>query len=426
MEKSSIDPLEEAEHALMVSTLVTSILAVLKGVVGYYSGSVALVTDAFHSGADGVTRFASWFGLKISQRGPDERFPYGYYKAETVVALFVSVLILYAGYEAFTESITKLFEISDLQAPLLALAVSLTSAVAAFLLSRHMKKMGEKTKSQSLMVSGEDTSLDVYASLLVVGAIISTHFQVPYVEGVSGVALSLLVFKVGLENGKDALFNLMDVSPSKEIENKVAHILESCKEAEEFEGLRLRRSGPFIFGEVTLRVKKFLDIQRAHEVAEKVEKRIDREVEQIESFMIHIEPYMPQTMKIVMPTREDKGLKSKITDHFGRSKYLTFFILKGGEVESRYTMENPYLNKKVRAGLRLSHELVEEKVYALVTRQIGEISFHTLGDHLVDIYITKADNAEEAVQEFIQGKTKHLEKPTRDMGTEQMRRTGNS
>jgi len=43
-----------------------------------------LVADAFHTGADSLATFASWFGLKIAQRRPDEKFPYGYYKGETL------------------------------------------------------------------------------------------------------------------------------------------------------------------------------------------------------------------------------------------------------------------------------------------------------------------------------------------------------
>lgn len=91
--KSSLS-LISGEKAAAYSAVATLLLACFKGMVGYLSGSVALTTDAFHSGADSITRFASWFGLKVSQRKPDEKFPYGYYKAETLTALFVSIIII--------------------------------------------------------------------------------------------------------------------------------------------------------------------------------------------------------------------------------------------------------------------------------------------------------------------------------------------
>jgi len=414
--------LRKGERTLRISTVATFVLAVLKGVVGYFSGSVALVTDAFHSGADSVTRFASWSGLKIAQRKPDERFPYGYYKAETLVALFVSVLILYAGYKTLMESITRLFRISEIEAPFFALVVSLISAFTAYLLASRMKKVGREINSQSLIVSAEETRLDIYASLLVFAAILSTYFRVPYVEGSVGIFLSILIFKVGIENGKAALYNLMDVSPTKDVENRVKKVFSSCDEIEEFERLKLRQAGPFIFGEVKIKVKKFIGVSRAHDIAEKIEKRVKEEVGQIESLSIHVEPYTPKTLKVAVPTVEDKGLDSRTIGHFGRANYFVFVTLKNGKVESFYVKRNPFLKEKSRAGLMAAHEIVKEKTDFLLTRHIGEISFHTLRDRLVDVHLTKAKTVREALQEFVEGKTEHLEKPTRKLGTEQMRR----
>ena len=52
-----------------------------------------------------------------------------------------------------------------------------------------------------------------------------------------------MVFKVGVTNGKVALYNLMDVSPSREVEERIRGVLSSCREAEGFENLRLRQAG---------------------------------------------------------------------------------------------------------------------------------------------------------------------------------------
>jgi len=414
--------LRKGEEILKISTLITLILAVLKGTVGYFSGSVALITDALHSGADLTTRFVSWFGLKIAQRKPDEKFPYGYYKAESLAALLMSTVILYAGYGTLMESVTRLFTVSEMESPILALIVSLISAFTAYLLASRMEKVGKEIHSQSLMVSAEETRLDIYASLLVFAAILSTYFKIPYFEGSVGIFLSILIFKIGIENGKISLYNLMDVSPAKNVENKVKKILSSCNEIEGFEGLKLRQAGPFIFGEVKIKVKKFIPVSRSHEIAEKIEKRVKNEVEQIESLSIHVEPYTPKMLKIAVPAMEDKGLNSRTIEHFGRAKFFVFITLEDGKIESFYVKSNPFQKKKNRAGLMTAHEIVKEKTDVLLTRHIGEISFHTLRDHLIEVHLTKAKTVKEALQEFIEGKTERLEKPTRELGTELIRK----
>ena len=89
--------LKKGERAVIFSTFLTLVIAFFKGLVGFLSGSVALLTDAIHSVADSITRFASWFGLKIASRKPDEMFSYGYYKAEALATLFISIFYFVCG-----------------------------------------------------------------------------------------------------------------------------------------------------------------------------------------------------------------------------------------------------------------------------------------------------------------------------------------
>jgi len=390
--------------------------------IGLFSGSVALITDAVHSGADSITRFASWFGLKIAQRKPDERFPYGYYKAETLAALFVSVLILYAGFEMLMESLSSLSEASVVEHPVLALAVSLASVVIAYLFAFQMRRVGKEINSQSLLANAEEMRVDVYSSLLVFIAVLSTYFRIPYVEGSVGVLLSLLVFKVGLENGKVSLYGLMDVSPSREVEEGIRKVLSSCREIEGFENLRLRQAGPVVFGEVTVKLRGHIDVGRAHEISERIERTVKEKVGRIESFLIHIEPYTPRTVKVAIPIIEGEGLDSKVASHFGRAKSLMFLRLENGDVKSYSVWRNPHIKDPARAGLMTAHQAVKEGIDVLLTRNIGEISFHTLRDHLVDIHLARGETVREVVNEFIKGETQRLEKPTRELGTEQVQR----
>ena len=82
--------------------------------------------------------------------------------------------------------------------------------------------------------------------------------------------------------------------------------------------------------------------------------------------------------------------------------------------ESTYVKENPYKEKMVRAGFAAVNFIVKEKIDALITREIGGISFHTLRDHLVDIYKIKGKNVREAVDNFVNNKLEHLTKPTKE------------
>jgi len=419
MESVKIDKLKEGEKAAGISTLVIFLLALAEALVGFLSGSLVLITDALHNAADSTASFASWFGLKISQRKPSEKFPYGYYKAESLATLFVSIFILYAAYELLTEGYSKLFTLSELTMPLQALGISLVTLIVSFFLARYMKKVGKNVNSQSLIANSQERATHVLASAAIFIAILLTYYKVPYVEGIITIFFSLVVLKVGVFSAKDSVFALMDVSPSKEIRDEVKNIIDSIAGIEDFENLKLRRSGPFIFGEVSVKIRKHVDMKRAHEISDNIESKIKERVKGIDSFTIHIEPFETKEQKIAIPIKRDKGLNSEVMRKFGRSNYFIFVTInkKKKKIKSSYVKKNPHKKKSAKAGFAAANFIVEEKIDVLITEEMGGISFHTLRDNLVDIYKTEGKTVKEVVDKFMKNKLKRLHEPTKEVET---------
>jgi len=83
-----------------------------------------------------------------------------------------------------------------------------------------------------------------------------------------------------------------------------------------------------------------------------------------------------------------------------------------GKIVEKKEIKNLYKEKKMRAGLSCAKFLVSEGVDALITKEIGEIAFHMLGDEGVEIYIAMED-IDECIGNFIKEKLKRLEKPTK-------------
>ena len=419
MESLKTDKLKEGEKVARNSTIFIFLLALAEVFIGFLSGSVVLVTDGLHNIGDSTAGFASWFGLKISQRKPDEKFPYGYYKVENLATLFVSIFILYASFELLMEGYSKLFTISELVMPFQALGMALVSMVSSYFIAKYMKKTGERINSQSLIANSKERMTHIFSSAIVFVAIILTFYKIPYVEGIVTMIFSALILKIGIFTARDSIFALMDVSPSKEIENKIKEIINSTPGVESFEDLKLRCAGPFILGNVKIKTKKFSSVKRAHEISDDIENKIKSEISQIDSFNIHIEPCEKKKQKITIPIENKNGLKSRISNHFGRARYFVFVNLDGKKIISYYIKSNPYKKKKLRSGLFFVNKvMIKEKVDVLITRSIGTISFHTLRDRFVDIYSTNRRIVKNCIDDFVNDRLKRLDKPTRKLGKE--------
>jgi len=412
-EGESID-LRKGQRAAGIAVFVSLLLALLKGAIGSLTGSVALLSDALHSGADLIVMLASWFGLKIAQRKPDEKFPYGYYKAESLTTLFISFFIIYAASELLIQGYNRLFVMAKILNPLLAMSAALISVFVSFVISKYLSKIGKTINSQLLLTDSRERMTDAFSSMVVFVAILMSSYQIPYVEGVVAILISFLILKIGLTSVRDSVYALMDVSPSEEIENKVKRILKTIKGVESFTELKLRKSGPFVFGEVNIKIKKFVDVARAHEVAENIEESVKKKVREVDSFTVHIEPFRMAKEKIVIPVKNKNGLDSEVMEHFGRANYFVFVNIDNRKIVSHYIKENPFRTKKIRAGLSAVRYVVKEGINTLVTNQMGEISFHTLRDHFVDIYKTEGKTVKDVVEKYTKGKLERLKKATRE------------
>ena len=413
--KSKIEKLKAGERAARNSGISILLLALLKAIVGFLSNSLILISDALHSIADFIAIFAAWFGLKISQRKPTEKFPYGYYKAETLATLFISIFILIAAFELLKEGYEKIFSASAITLPLPALSVALISLFYSYFLSGYLSKVGKQINAQSLIASSREKMVDVFSSILVFVGILLAFYRVPYVEGVFTIGISLLVLKIGIASIKDSIFGLMDIMPSVELVKKVEEIISACKGIEEYKDLRLRKAGPFVFGEVTIKIEKKINVEKAHQIADKIEKEVINSIPEIDSFTIHVEPHEKKEIKVAIPLSIKKGLDSRIMEHFGRANYFLFAKLdrESKRIKGFYVKANPFKLERVKAGLSTAKFLTKEKVDVLITKEIGEISFHTLRDNLIEIYKAEGKTARDAIKNFLEGKLSRIEEPTR-------------
>lgn len=409
----NIEKLRQGQKAAIISIIISSFLAVIKALVGFFSGAIVLVTDALDSATDVFSSLAAFFGLKLSEKKPDEKFNYGYYKAENLASLFISGLIISGAIAFFIKGFNSLFIKPALVYPLLTFITVSVSGIIALFMSRYLRKKGESINSQSLIANSKDRLKDVFTSAVILATVILTFYRVPYIQGVITMLISLVILRFGILTLKDSIMSLMDVSPNPKLEKKVEKIIGSVEGIESFSNLKLRKSGPFVFGDVDVTIKKFIDVNRAHNLSDKIEKMIKSRTPEIESFSIHIEPYKSNKHLIVIPTKEKDALDSEVIGHFGRADYFLFATIENQKLRKYSFVKNQFKKKEVRAGLNAAHFLEKKNVDMLVTDQIGEIAFHTLRDHFVDIFKVKGKIAEEVIDNFCQNKLERLEKPTK-------------
>ncbi|MGQ9569672.1 MAG: cation diffusion facilitator family transporter [Thermodesulfovibrionales bacterium] len=387
--KDKLKELKYGQKIAFISTSVTLILAVMKGVIGYLFDSKILLADAFHSSADLLAIFASGFGLWLASQKKTARFPYGLYKAETLASLIVGMLIVWAGVEILIDGYHKLFHIAHVYMfPIMPVTVSVISIIAAYFIARKENSVGKLISSQSLIANANESFLDIFTSLVVLIGILLAYARIPYVEGSIIILISLLILKLGIKNIWTSLLVLMDANLDPELQSEIEEKINSIYGVKGVSEVMIRQSGPFKMVECKIETSPSLPLYKAHELANKAEDYIVDNYKHIESVFIHVEPARKKLISAIIPVKDINGLDSRVHGHFGRAPY--FVVLKLNDNSNNVEIEdfyfNEYLSEEKHIGIKVIKAIIKYKIDLLFTSRIGEISFYMLKNNFIDIY----------------------------------------
>ena len=76
---------------------------------GFYTNSVAILSDALHDLGDSIALGLAWYFQKLSQRGRDRKFSYGYGRFSILAAMINSGLLLAGSIYVISVAIPRLF-----------------------------------------------------------------------------------------------------------------------------------------------------------------------------------------------------------------------------------------------------------------------------------------------------------------------------
>jgi cation diffusion facilitator family transporter len=295
---------ESAEHAFREKNLVAAIslaaallLTGMKIVVGLSTNSLGILSEAAHSGLDMVAAAITLWAVRISSQPADREHTYGHGKFENLSALFETLLLLVTCVWIVFEAVERLFLRARVEVDpnVWAFAVVIVSIVIDVSRSRALKRTAIKYQSQALEADALHFSTDVWSSLVVlfglIGVVVAEPFNLPWLEKADSVAalgVAAIVVWVSLQLGKKTVDDLLDSVP-KGMQEKVEAAVRGVQGIAEVRQVRLRRSGPEFFADVTLAVGRAAPLEHAHEKADAVEAAV-RSVLPKADVVVHVEP----------------------------------------------------------------------------------------------------------------------------------------
>lgn len=268
-------------------------LALIKLLAGVLGNSYALVADAVESSADIFSSLIVWGGLRVASRDPDDDYPFGYGKAETVATSTVSLMLIGAAVGISVEAIREILTPHHAPAPW-TLIVLVLVVCTKYLLARKVNIAGSDVGSQAVKADAWHHLSDAITSAAAFIGISIAVWKGAGWESADDWA-ALVAAGVILFNGgamlRASLHELMDRAPGQEIVGPVRQSAESVLGVAAVEKMLVRRSGLSYHVEIHVQADPAMTLAHAHALGGLVKSTIRNRHPRVRGVLVHMEPY---------------------------------------------------------------------------------------------------------------------------------------
>lgn len=272
---------KKTRFALWLVISSSLILALLKGIVGVWSGSKALLADAVHSASEAARSIA---GLRAAKLQADEDHPYVDGKSRTIAPVVVPVVLMWLGLEIGIASFKSLLDGVDEPPTWYALA---TIAASVAVKSFHALVVGAWGHRSHLYSS-------VIAFIGVGGAFLGKLLTLPalyLLDPLAALIVSALSFKMGYRLIKESAHLVSEKGIHEEDAVELVRTVQCVKGVVTVDDLRAREHGHYVVVDVKISVNPKISVMEGHDIAKMVKLQIMRNFPHVSDVLIHVNPY---------------------------------------------------------------------------------------------------------------------------------------
>ena len=281
---------KEIKKASLLGVFGNLFLLLIKGIVGFISGSQAMIADAFNSASDILSSIMTFFGQRIASKPKDEDHNLGHGKAEYIYSMLISIIMIIMVFKVFKDSIVNLFTLEKAAfTPWLIVVCALTIIIKIGLFL-YTNRLYKKNKSLLLKANRNDHRNDCILTSLNLIACVLGYYGIYFVDSVAGIFISIWIFIVAYKIFIESYDILMDKSIDDETKEKVYKVISAHKEIKKISHFNSTPVGYMYQISFTIFVDGNLSTFDSHEIANNLEKEIDKKFPEIYLTVIHVNP----------------------------------------------------------------------------------------------------------------------------------------
>jgi len=202
---------------------------------GFFTNSMAILSDAVHDLGDSLSLGLAWYFQKVSSKGSDKSYSYGYKRFSLLGAIINSIVLIVGSIFILSAAIPRIFHPEKTQAAgmfFLAIVGVLINGIA-FLRLKRGSSINEKVVSLHFL---EDVL--GWVSILI-GSVIMYFFNAPFIDPILSVGIAFFVLSNVYKNIRQTLHIILQGIPDNVDIEEISQQLQEFKGVEDIHDLHV-------------------------------------------------------------------------------------------------------------------------------------------------------------------------------------------
>ena len=280
-----------ADRAIVIGFWINACLMMIKLLAGYFGKSEAVFADGLESACDFVAMLFAMIALKIGRKPLDSTHPYGHGKAESIAAIFVSLVIVATGCAILYTSIMTIVGRDYVAPQLIAVLAALATIIAKEILYRYTRSVAKKLDSPAVEAIAKDHRKDALTSIATLIGVTGAFFGAALMDPLAAGLTAFFIFYIGGKTFIGATYDLMDGQPPTDLIAAVTAITEKVPGIEHVHQIRCRRSGQYLIVDLKLDMDPNMTVKQSHAITVEVKRLIFERFPNVGDVMVHVNPH---------------------------------------------------------------------------------------------------------------------------------------
>jgi cation diffusion facilitator family transporter len=268
--------LNQRTGAVALAIVSDAILISFKVIVGLYTGSVSIFSEAIHSSTDLLAAIVAFLAIRSAAKPPDETHPYGHGKLESLAATIEALMIFAAAGVIIFEASRRLYYGTVIENVDWGIGVMGFSSASDFFVSRHLFRVARLTESPAISAEAWNLATDIYAALAVAAGLIVVRVTgIKAFDPLLAIGVAIFILRAGWQVGRGAIADLLDESLPSSDQNRIRNVLEGHRQLySSVRTMRTRRAGGRRLVYIALQFPPTVSMADAHAVTVDLEEEI--------------------------------------------------------------------------------------------------------------------------------------------------------